>query len=280
MKAFKSAEEPELEGGIQYHIRASPKDAKKYVLLPGDPKRAEKISEEWDERKFVARHREYVIYVGKYKGVELMVCSTGIGGPAAAIAVEELSRIGADTFIRVGSTGSILPEARVGDLIISIGAVRLEGTSKQYVVPGYPALASYEVVMALIEAAESLGFRYHVGITASTDSFYVGQGRRGYGGYWQSWMDNLIRDLQSARVINFEMEAAAIFTLANLFGKRAGAVCAVFADRIRDEFGVKGEMEAIRVANEAVRILAEWDAIKKRNNKMYFYPSLLREVIS
>ncbi len=275
MNTFKSAEEPELKGGVQYHIRASPKDVRKYVLLPGDPERAEKISKEWDERRFVAKHREYVIYVGKYKGVELMVCSTGIGGPAAGIAVEELSRLGVDTFIRVGSTGSILPEARVGDLIISTGAVRLDGTSKQYVVPEYPALASYEVIMALIEAAESFGYRYHVGITASTDSFYVGQGRRGYGGYWQSWMNSLIKDLQKARVINFEMEAATIFTLANLFGKRAGAVCAVYADRVRNEFGIKGEMEAIKVANEAVRILAEWDEVKREKNKRYFYPSIL-----
>jgi len=275
LKKFKSAEEPELEEGVQYHIRASPKDTKKYVLLPGDPERAEKISMEWDERKFIAGHREYVIYVGKYKGVDLMVCSTGIGGPAAGIAVEELCRLGADTFIRVGSTGSIIPEARVGDLIISTGSVRLDGTSKQYVIPEYPALANYEVIMALIEAAESFGYRYHVGITASTDSFYVGQGRRGYGGYWQSWMDDLIMDLQKARVINFEMETSIIFTLANLFGKRAGAVCAVYADRVRNEFGVKGEKEAIKVANEAVHILAEWDEAKERKHKRYFYPSIL-----
>lgn len=274
--SFKSAEEPVLKGGVQYHIRASPEDVKKYVLLPGDPKRAEKISEEWDERKFVSEHREYVVYVGKYKGVELMVCSTGIGGPSAGIAVEELSRLGADTFVRVGSTGSIHPDVRVGDLIISTGAVRLEGTSKQYVIPEYPALASYEVIMALIEAAESLGYRYHVGITASTDSFYVGQGRRGYGGYWQSWMENIVKDLQRANVINFEMEAATIFTLANLFGKRAGSVCAVYADRVRNEFDVKGEDEAIMVANEAVHILAEWDEVKRGKNKRYFYPSLLQ----
>ncbi|HIE24259.1 MAG TPA: uridine phosphorylase [Candidatus Korarchaeota archaeon] len=279
MKEFKSAEEPELKGGVQYHIRISPKDVKKYVLLPGDPGRAEKIAKEWDEHRFISGHREYVIYVGKYKGTELMVCSTGIGGPAAGIAIEELARVGANTFIRVGSTGSILPEARVGDLIISTGAVRLDGTSKQYVIPEYPALANYEVVMALIEAAESLGYRYHVGITASTDSFYVGQGRRGYGGYWQSWMENLIPDLQKAKVINFEMETATIFTLSSLFGKRAGAVCAVYADRVRNEFGVKGEKESIRVANEAVRILAEWDEIKRQKGKRYFYPSLRREVI-
>jgi len=275
LKKFKSAEEPELEGGVQYHIRASLKDIRKYILLPGDPKRAEKIAEEWDEKRFVVGHREYVIYVGKYKGVDLMTCSTGIGGPAAGIAVEELSRLGADTFIRVGSTGSILPEARVGDLIISIGAVRLDGTSKQYIIPEYPALASYEVIMALIEAAESFGYRYHVGITASTDSFYVGQGRRGCGGYWQSWMDSLIPDLQKARVINFEMEASTVFTLASLFGRRAGVICAVYADRVRNEFGIKGEKEAIKVANEAVHILAEWDEAKKLKNKRYFYPSLL-----
>lgn len=277
MSTHESAEKPELKGRIQYHVRASPADARPYALLPGDPSRAEKIAKLWDEHEFISRHREYVVYVGKYKGVDLMVVSTGIGGPAAAIAVEELSRIGVGTFIRVGSTGSISPNIRVGDLIISTAAVRLDGASKQYIGPEYPAVASHEAIFALIEAAEALGYRYHVGITASTDSFYTGQARHGYGDYWQSWMDHLVPDLQTAKVLNFEMEAATIFTLANLFGKRTGAVCAVYADRVRNEFDVKGEEEAIRVANEAVHILAEWDEKRERKGKPGFYPSMLEE---
>jgi len=272
---FKSAEEPELPGKVQYHVRVSPKDTKRYVLLPGDPERIDKIARSWDEHREVSRHRQYYVISGRYKGVELMAVSTGIGGPAAAIAVEELARTGADTFIRVGSSGAIQEGIEVGDLIISTGAVRMEGTSRQYVGIEYPALASYEVTMALIEAAEQLGYRYHVGITATTDSFYTGQGRPGFKGYGQSWMRNILEDLRRAKVLNFEMEAASIFTVAAVYGLRAGAICAVYAQRITGDFGVKGEKEAIDVANEAVKILSEWDELKRSRGKRYFFPSLV-----
>jgi len=272
---FKSAEEPELEGGVQYHVRISPKQAERYALLPGDPDRVPKISSMWEEVEEVSKHRQYVVHRGKYKGVGLLAVSTGIGSPATAIAIEELARVGVDTFIRVGSTGAIQPEIRLGDLVISVGAVRMEGTSSQYVIEGYPAVASYEVVLALIEAAESLGYRYHVGITASTDSFYTGQGRPGFRGFKQSWHSHLLDDLMKARVLNFEMESSVLFTLANIYGLRAGAVHAVFAQRNRNEFAVKGEIEASRVANEAVKILHEWD--EKKGDRRYFYPSLLAD---
>ena len=183
-----SAERPRL-GERVYHLMLKPGDIAPYVLLPGDPERVPKIAEFWDESKEVARHREYVTYTGRYKGTEISATSTGIGGPSAAIAVEELAQVGAKTLIRVGSTGSIQKDITVGDLIIATGAVRLDGTSKQYVRAEYPALANYEVVLALIEAAESLGVKYHLGIIASTDSFYTGQGTPSFSGYWQSWMN-------------------------------------------------------------------------------------------
>ena len=215
-------------------------------------------------------------FTGKYKGVPISATSTGIGGPAAAIAVEELLRVGAHTFIRVGTTGAIQKFIGVGDLIITTAAVRLDGTSKQYVYTEYPAVASYEVVLALIEAAESLGVKYHVGISASTDSFYTGQGRPGYKGYMLSWMKNIIPDLQRANVLNFEMESSTIFTLANIYGARAGSVCAAVANRVTDEFVVDAGVEdAIKVANEAVRILYEWDGAKAEKGKKHFYPSLI-----
>ena len=217
-------------------------------------------------------------FTGKYKGVPISATSTGIGGPAAAIAVEELLRVGAHTFIRVGTTGAIQKFIGVGDLIITTAAVRLDGTSKQYVYTEYPAVASYEVVLALIEAAESLGVKYHVGISASTDSFYTGQGRPGYKGYMLSWMKNIIPDLQRANVLNFEMESSTIFTLANIYGARAGSVCAAVANRVTDEFVVDAGVEdAIKVANEAVRILYEWDNVKAKNGKKYFHPSLITQ---
>ncbi len=274
---FKSAEHPEMEGGKQYHVQISREEAAKYALLPGDPDRVPKISRQWEWFEEVARHRQYVVHRGAYKGVRLLAVSTGIGAPATAIAIEELARVGVDTFIRVGSTGAIQPEIELGDLVITSAAVRMEGTSDQYVLKGYPAHASYEVLLALIEAADSLGYRYHVGITATTDSFYTGQGRPGFNGYEQSWHKNLLRDLMEAKVLNFEMESSALFVLASLFGLRAGAVHAVFAQRNRDKFDVKGEEEAIRVANEAVKILSEWDSLKEGEGKRYLTPSLLRE---
>ncbi len=270
---FKSAEEP-LMGSTPYHVRVSPDKAEKYALLPGDPDRVNKISSLWDEVEVLDEHRQFRAHRGKYKGVGVLAVSTGIGGPATAIVVEELARVGVTTFIRVGSTGAIQPEIKLGDLIISTGAVRMEGTSYQYVHGGYPAVANYEVVMALIEAAESLGLRYHVGITASTDSFYTGQGRKGYKGYYQSWMESLVEDLRSAKVLNFEMEAATLFTLANLFGLRAGCVCAVYAQRVTNEFDIRGEEDAIKVANEAVKVLNEWDHLKKERGRRFLYPSL------
>ncbi len=270
------ADKPVVEGGRQYHIMVAPGEVSRYVLLPGDPARADRIAATWDESKLIARHREFTTYTGKYKGVRISVTSTGIGAPSAAIAVEELLRVGADTFIRVGTTGAIQPEIELGDLIISSAAVRLDGTSKQYVMPEYPAVASYEIVLALIEAAETVGARYWVGVTASTDSFYLGQGRPGFKDYMQSWAKNILSDLRAARVLNFEMEAAAIFTMSNIYGARAGCVCAVIANRINNTFkpGV-GIDTAIKVANEAVKILSEWDELKERKEKKFVYPSLL-----
>jgi uridine phosphorylase len=274
MTRFVSAERPQTEEGMQYHIACKPGDVARYVLLPGDPGRVPKISSLWDEAREIAFHREYRTHTGKYKGVPISVTSTGIGGPSTAIAIEELAAIGADTFIRVGSTGAIQPGMEIGDLIIAKAAVRLEGTSKQYVRVEYPAVADLEVTLALIEAAEGLGVPYHIGITASTDSFYLGQGRPGLKGYFPSFAKNLVDDLRQANVTNFEMEAATLYTLANIYGLRAGCICAVFANRVTNEFGKAGEREAALVASEAVKILSEWDEEKERAGKRVWYPSL------
>lgn len=277
MKKLTSAAKPETAEGKQYHIKCGPGDAAPYVLLPGDPERVLRIVKYWDYYELKAKHREYVTCTGKFKGVPISATSTGIGSESTAIAIEELLRVGANTFIRVGTTGTIVKDINVGDLIISTAAVRLEGTSKQYVREEYPASASYEVVLALIEAAELLGVRYHVGITASTSSFYVGQGRPGFKNYLPSWSKTLLDDLRAINVLNFEMEASTIFTLANIYGVRAGAVCAVLANRVTDEFIMDAGVEdAIKVANEAVRILHQWDEIKRKFRKKYFFPSLIR----
>ncbi|MEL9908155.1 MAG: uridine phosphorylase [Desulfurococcus sp.] len=278
---LKSASRPESGEGRQYHLQVKPGDVSRYILLPGDPDRVPWIASFWDKAWSVAKHREYVTYSGYYKGVFISATSTGIGAPATAIAIEELVRVGGDTFIRVGTTGALTRSISVGDIIISTGAVRLEGTSKHYVMPEYPAVASYDVVLALIEAAETLGVRYHVGLTASSDSFYVGQERPGFKDYLPPFQRGLIQYLRSINVLNFEMEAALIFTLANIYGLRAGAVCAAIANRETEEFVVNAGVEdAIKVANEAVKILSEWDEEVKRRGKKYISASIIKQAAS
>ena len=264
-----------MKGQRQYHIACAPGEVARYVLIPGDPERVPKIAGLWDRAKKVAYHREYQTYTGKVGGVPISSTSTGIGCPSLAIGVEELAAIGADTFIRVGSSGSIQRDVKVGDVVISSAAVRLDGTSKQYVRAEYPAAANYEVLIALIRAAEKLGCRYHVGVTATTDSFYLGQGRPGLKGYKQSFARDIVKDLQSAKVMNLEMETAALFTIADVYGLRAGSVCAVFANRVTGEFETgAGEMVSAKIATEAVKILAEMDAEKKKAGKRYWHPEI------
>ncbi|MFW9871175.1 MAG: uridine phosphorylase [Candidatus Thorarchaeota archaeon] len=267
-----SATRPVTEDREQYHLEVKKGDVAKSVLIPGDPQRVKRISALWDEAREVAMHRQFVTHTGRYKGVEISACSTGIGGPGTAIVIEELANVGAESFLRVGSCATLKKEIEIGDIIISTAAVRLEGTSKQYVRPEYPASASYEVVLAFVEAAESLNLTYHLGISASTDSFYLGQSRPGFGGYTQSMSETLIQDLTKANVTNFEMEAATLFTLGNIYGFRTGAACAVYANRVRNEFAVKGENDVIRCGNEAIKILAELD--EEKAEKKYWQRNL------
>lgn len=251
-----SAQKPEAEG-LQYHIRLQKGDIPPYVLCPGDPKRSAKIASLWDKNEFVADYRQYVTYKGEYKGVKLAATSSGIGSPGLAIAFDELLRVGVKTFIRVGTCGSLQQDMHIGDLVITTGAVRLDGASKDYVIPEYPAVAHYQVVETLIEAAKIHKVKYHVGITASTDTFSVGQGRPGFNDYLPSHKAKIFEDMQAANVKNFEMEAGCLLTLASLFGVRAGAICVVVADRVRDKFELTDEMEqkCALVASEAVKIL-------------------------
>lgn len=255
--SFQSSATNPNESGLQYHIRMKKGDIPASVLMPGDPARVKKIAEDWDSARKVASYRQYISMKGKIGKTELACVSTGIGAPAVAIAVEELVNIGVTTMIRVGTCGGIQPHTKVGDLVITTGAVRLEGTSKEYVRTEYPAVANYRVVLALIEAAESLGIRYHVGITASTDSFYTGQGRPSFGGYFPSFQEHLVSDLQQAKVQNFEMEASCLLTLGSIFGLQTGCVSVVVADRIGGQFAVTDAMEKLpgKVASKAIQIL-------------------------
>ena len=241
---------------LQYHIRLKKGDISPYVLLPGDPGRVKLIAEYLENAVFVASNREYTTYKGTYKGVPVTVTSTGIGGSSAAIAVEESIRVGGRVFIRVGTSGPMQPYIKAGDIGIATGAVRDEGTTRQYIPVEYPAVADYRVVAALVEAAENLGVRYHVGIFHSKDSFYCEvepenqPAKEIWMNRWNAWI--------RGNVILSEMEAAAIFVIANIRRVLAGAVCAaieVSADEDVLEANRRGVDSAIRVALEAVKIL-------------------------
>jgi uridine phosphorylase len=261
----------------QYHIACGHGDLAETLLVPGDPDRVPKIAAFWDSAREVSSHREFRSYTGKYKGVPISALSSGIGPACMAIAVNESSNVVVKTFIRVGSTGAIQKNIPCGDLIISSAAVRLDCTSNCYIMPEYPAAANYEVLLALIEAAESLNIRnYHVGVTATTSDFYAGQNRP-IAQTRSSNTENLLPALQKAGVLSFDMETATLYTLAGLYGLRAGSVFAVYANRCTNEFKTgKGEENAIRIANEAVKILHEWDAMKSRRKRQWLFPSLIR----
>lgn len=253
------AQAPTDEEGRPYHIRLSKKDVGRVALLPGDPGRVPMIAEKLEGSKRLGVHREYNAYSGKAGSEKVVVLSTGIGGPSAAIAIEELARLGVQVMIRVGTCGAIVPSVKVGSIIIADAAVRMDGTTGQYVHPGYPAAATPGVVMALTDAATALGKKSTVGIAASTDSFYAGQGRESFGGYLPHDKTHLMEGLAAAKVLCFEMEASTLFTLGRIFGLRTGAVLAVVGNRVNDEMKPEaGVNDAIEVAVEAVRRLRKY----------------------
>lgn len=252
--------EPKDDVGRLYHVDLRKEDVGRIAFLPGDPDRVPIIAKHFEGAKLIASHREYTTWGGQVNGERVIAMSTGMGGPAAAIAIEELARLGVEVMIRIGTCGGIRPEAEIGSVVIADAAVRLEGTTLQYVTAGYPAAATPEVVMSLKESAEALRKKHLVGITASTDSFYVGQGRKGFNGYFPSHMASLVKDMQDANVVCFEMEASTLFTLGRIFGLKTGAVFAVIANRVSDEFKVgAGVEDAIRVAVGSVSNFRKYD---------------------
>lgn len=255
----------------------APEHVPGYVLLPGDPNRIALMRSQWEEGAAeYALSRAHRAAVGRYKGAEIGAWSTGVGGPSAECVLTDLVSAGAHTFIRVGTTGALREGIRPGDIIINDSNVRLDGTSRLYVRDEYPASASYEVVLALVQACERLGLTYHVGTGCTCASFYAGQCRTSYDGYRPSWLDDTFRDLQQANVLNFEMEGATVTTLSRLFGKRAGMCAAVVANRVTGEWDEtpEGEYNACLVGAEALSILASWDALKAEKGKRYYFPAL------
>ena len=248
------------------------------ILMPGSPNRIDIMAEQWEAgTQIKLLDRGYRVATGSYKGTPITAVSSGIGGPSLEIPFTNLLKCGVSTIIRVGSTGTLREDIQLGDIIINDSNVRLDGTSCLYVREEYPSAAAYDVTLALIEACETFGFPYHVGTGCTTGSFYAGQARPAFGGYKRSDCDPFFEDMKNAGVLNFEMEGAALLTLARLFGVRAGMCSSVIANRITGEWHKhSGEDKSCLVGAEAMRILAGWDSAKKISNKKYYFPGLIK----
>lgn len=248
--------------GKQFHIGVRDGEVGKYVFLPGDPKRCEAIAKYLDNAVKIADEREYITYTGYLAGVKVSVTSTGIGGPSAAIAMQELVDAGADTFIRVGTCGGMDVDVQGGDLIVATGAIRMEGTSKEYAPIEFPAVADYEVASALIRAAKDSEINPHVGVVHCKDSFY---GQRSpemmpvsyeLQGKWKAWLE--------LGCLGSEMESAALFTVASYLKVRCGTILLTVANQERERAGLSNHVvhdiePAIQVAIDAVKKLIEDD---------------------
>ncbi len=262
----------------QYHIDLAPGELADYVLLPGDPDRTDRIADMLDDVEVHRRHREFNSVTGSHEGLRISVVATGIGTDNVEIVLAEILAITErnPTFIRIGSCGVLREEIALGDLVITTGAVRLEATTSYYVEDGYPAVADYVAVAALLEAAARVGLPAHTGLTATAPGFYGPQGRpipRLPIRY-----PDLAQRMAAQGVINFEMEASAVLTLAALAGCRAGVVCTAFAQRISGAF-VTGEQQQVAEAGlidtglEALHILAEMDKQLARSGELHWRPS-------
>jgi uridine phosphorylase len=252
--------------GRQYHIGLGADDIADNIIAVGDPARAERAAQLFDTVHCERGNREYRTFTGTYRGLPLSVISTGIGCDNTEIAVVEICQLRHPvTIIRCGSCGALQPDIAIGDLVISSGAVRLENTSTHFVEEGYPAIASHELVLALLKAAAALALPHHLGLTATASGFYGAQGRQveGFPVRDEGLLDRLARQ----GVKNFEMESSTLFTLASLRGFRAATVCAVFASRPANRFiqaraKTAAELAAIRTALHAFEIVEAMDRQK------------------
>ena len=251
---------------VQFHIRCKEGDVGGYCILPGDPGRCEAIAAQFDDARLVSQNREYTVYTGALLGERVSVCSTGIGGPSAAIAMEELIHIGAHTFVRVGTCGGMSAKVRAGDVVIATGAIRMEGTSREYAPIEFPAVPDFGVLCALVQAAEELQYPYHAGVVQCKDSFYgqhspetmpvaaVLQYK------WEAW--------KRLGALASEMESAALFTVAAARDVRCGAVFSALWNQEREKAGLDQDevfdtARAITVGVEALKRLIAADREKR-----------------
>ena len=249
----------------QYHIDVAKGEVGRYVIMPGDPKRCEKIAKYLDNAKLVADCREYVTYTGYLNGEMVSVTSTGIGGPSAAIAIEELVRCGADTFIRVGTCGGIDLNVKGGDIVVATGAIRMDGTSKEYAPIEFPAIANFEITKALTEASMEMNMNYHTGVVQSKDSFYGQHSPEtkpvSYElmNKWEAW--------KRCGCLASEMEGATLFVVGSYLRVRVGAVLLAIANQERANAGLDNNQvhdtdRPIKVAVEAIKKIIKADKCK------------------
>ena len=233
------------------------------AIIPGDPARVERIASLMEEPILLASQREFTSWLGRLDGVPVVVCSTGIGGPSTSVAVEELAQLGIRSFLRIGTTGAIQPHVNVGDIIITTGSVRLDGASSHFAPMKYPAVADYHWVKALDEVAQAEGVRPHIGITASSDTFYPGQERYDtVSGRVRKPLQGSVDEWRDMGVLNFEMESATLFTMCSVNGWQAGCVSGVIVNRTQQEIpdeSLIGNTEklAVKIAVEAARKMAK-----------------------
>lgn len=226
------------------------------AIIPGAPERVAKIAELLDNPQPLATHREFTSWRGELNGRSVIVCSTGIGGPSTSIAVEELAQLGVRTFLRIGTTGAIQSEIDVGDILVTTGAVRLDGASRHFAPIEFPAVADFSCTTALVDAAKELGATTHIGITASSDTFYSGQERYDtYSGRVVSSLQGSLQEWQLMGVLNYEMESATLFTQCASQGLRAGMVAGVIVNRTQQE--IPDETTMRQTESMAVKIVVE-----------------------
>ena len=246
----------------QFHIACAQGDIGRYCILPGDPGRVPAIAALFDDAKQIAYNREFNVWTGTLLGEKVTACSTGIGGPSASIAMEELHKCGADTFIRTGTCGGIALDVQSGDVVVATGAIRYEHTSREYAPIEFPAVADFQVTNALVEATKKLGFPLHTGIVQCKDSFYGQHDPAASPVYyelqqkWESW--------KRLGVLASEMESAALFVVAAALGCRCGSCFHVVWNQEREAAGLDQRMSedttaSVRVAVEALKLLIEED---------------------
>ena len=251
----------------QYHVKGRPEDVGRYMILPGDPGRVPAIAELLDDARQISYNREFNLYTGYLLGEKVSVCSTGIGGPSAAIAMQELHALGADTFIRTGTCGGIDMDVKVDDIVVATGAVRFEHTSEEYAPIEFPAVADLDITCALRDASLALGYTTHTGIVQCKDSFY---GQHSPETMPVSYMlENKWEAWKRLGVKCSEMESAALFVIASFLRVRCGSCFHVVWNQERDKLGMQERMcedtsKSIRVAVEGMKRIIEMD-LKQRS---------------